>query len=603
MGLALERTVSGMVLVDVLGLPAAQRSLPILSSPMSPLDVAGWVSLCSIPLAIATALTTLIGVRVLAADTRTSQILLLAAWPAALAAVAEPSAFAGALVAVGTLVLAAAIVAAAHSHRRWWRTLLWAAFLGALSLSTHATVRALSEAPTVFAAPVPVRDMPLPKSALQTKEALGDTTTADLVSDVPAPSRVILITVDTTRADHLSIYGYGRNTTPCLAAVADREGIVFERAYASSPWTRPSTASLMTSLSPQDHGVERKRQAIAMSVPTLAGALHADGFRTAAFVANGHAGASVNLHSGFEEFWETPRLVAGAIRTRALEWISLHADDRAFLYLHFIDPHADYAPLGRFREAFTDPDYDGSITGRFNSVRRFVSTTRQMPPRDLSHLVGLYDGEIAYTDHQLGRLFDALRDRGLWDDTLVILLSDHGEEFEDHLSLGHCHSLYEELIRIPLLVKLPGGRPAGFRPRVQERARIVDIAPTILQLTRSPMPATFEGESLIDAMRGPVADRDAYARTLGCEAELPLMEVIRHDRFKLVRRGGSREELYDLVADSGETHSLVEEQPALLDAMRARLEALTAETPVAEPVTRELSAQERDQLRALGYVE
>ncbi|NNE18643.1 MAG: sulfatase [Myxococcales bacterium] len=500
------------------------------------------------------------------------------------------------------MALAGLLVAAIERRRSWVISILGIVSVALLSLGAYSTVRALSVAPIPHATSPPVTGMPAAKRWVRKKAVLGTTVVLDPVPDVSKARQIVLITLDTARADHFSLYGYERNTTPHLAAMASNEGIVFERAYASSPWTRPSTVSLMTSLSPQSHGVESPSQAIGAGVPTLAAALYADGFRTAALVTNGHAGLSANVHSGFEEFWQVQRFVAGAMKVLALDWIALHADEPFFLYLHFIDPHADYKPPYDFENTFTDPAYDGNLTGRFDEMRSFISKERQLPPEDLAHVVGLYNGEIAYTDRQLGLFFDALSERGLWDGLLVIILADHGEEFEDHGGLGHCRTLYEELVRMPLLVKLPGGRPTSFAARVQERVRIIDVSPTILQLAGSPMPEAFRGKSLIDPMRGLAPDRDAYVRTRGCDGRLPLKEALLHERFKIIRSADGATELYDLAADPYERRDLASDEPELLNRMRDRLDELTVETKTTRPAVKTLSATERAQLRALGYL-
>jgi arylsulfatase A-like enzyme len=599
---ALAQSSVGVAFVDMLDSAQAHRFLPVFSAPVDSVQSAGWLVLCSIPLVCVTVLTTLISERILALGARGARIIVLAAWPATLGAFAAPTSSASTFAAVCTLVLAGLVITAIEIRHSWFIPILSLVSVALLSLVAYSTVHALSVAPTPPVTSPPTTGMPAANAWVRGKAVLGTTITLDPVPDVPEAKQIILITLDTTRADHLALYGYDRNTTPHLAAMASKEGIAFERAYASSPWTRPSTASLMTSLSPKSHGVESPRHAIGSGVPTLAAALRADGFRTAALVANVYAGLSLNLHSGFEEFWQTPGFVVGSIKVLALDWISLHASQPFFLYLHLIDPHADYKPPGGFEEEFTDPEYDGPFTGHFEEMLSFRSKERQLPQADLGYVVGLYDGEIAYADHQLGLFFDAIRERGLWDDMLVIVLADHGEEFEDHGGVGHCRTLYEELVRMPLLVKLPGGRPTGFLARVAEHARIIDVAPTILQLAGSPMPSAFQGESLIDGMRGLPADRDVYVRTRGCDGRHPLKEAVVHDHFKLIQSAGGSTELYDLVDDPKETRDLTGDEPELVERMRSRLNELASEAKTSRPNVKAPSATETAQLRALGYL-
>lgn len=432
--------------------------------------------------------------------------------------------------------------------------------------------------------------------------------------ETPRPARVVLVAIDTLRSDHLSGYGYGRETTPRLDAMAAADGVRFEAAYASSSWTLPSMTSVLTSLHPHQHGVENRGLRLKDDVPTLAGAFAAQGWRTAAFVTHVYVTSLFGLQSGFAEFHELSidlefkegrQLRAADAARHARAWLDANGDAQAFLYLHLFDPHWDYDPPASHRGRFSDPDYRGEATGRWEHLKGFLGP-RRMPDGDLAQTIGLYDDEIAYTDAVLGDLFDELRAAGRWDDTLVVVLSDHGEEFQDHGSFHHIRTLYEEVLRVPLLLKLPGGRPAGWRAAVPERVRTLDVAPTILELAGLRVPPSFRGRSLLPLMRAPGDDRPVFARTR------------RHNRDKIAFVAGSRklithfggkarpDELYDLGADPEERRSLAAADPAQVAEMRAALDAYLDAESVAEGgavADVDLSPKVVEHLRRLGYVE
>lgn len=440
----------------------------------------------------------------------------------------------------------------------------------------------------------------------------------------PAPvprraQRVILVTIDTLRADHVSAIHPGRETTPHLDAFFEREGVVFTRAYSAAPWTLPSTTSLLTSLWPPQHGVESE-QKLSRTVPTLAAAFSSQGFYAAAFVTHIYASARFGLDSGFDEFHELsidqgfgeghqPR--AGAVRRRVRRWLEAHRDEPFFLYVHLFDPHWDYEPPPPFDRRFTDPGYRGPVDGTWHTLEPYDRPQAPMPPADLRQAIALYDGEIAYTDTELSGLFSDLRSLGLDEDTAIFVVADHGEEFKEHGRLGHQHSVYEELLRIPILFRPPGGRGADMPARVATRVRNLDVAPTALQAAGLRIPPSFEGESLyplLGAAAGSDArrDRPVYARvhrgTLHHTALILGSE-------KVIRDGhghGARLRLFDLAADPAERAPLGRTRPKDFSEMLDRLTAFEARLErrgQEAPTTVHLSAEEEAAIRALGYVQ
>jgi len=432
------------------------------------------------------------------------------------------------------------------------------------------------------------------------------------------PRSIILICIDTLRSDHVSFGGYQRITTPNLDALAADEGITFENAYAAASWTLPSVMSVFTSMHPPHHGVEDRGTRLSEAVTTLPERLAADGWLTAAFVTHIYVSSLFGFEQGFTEFRELSidwgykeglQLQADELNRQVVPWIAGHTDSRSFLYLHYFDPHWDYRPPPPFVGRYTDPDYSGPADGTWDHLKKFISTKHLMPEVDLQHTVDLYDGEILWTDHQLGLLFEEMKSRDLWDDSLVVIFGDHGEEFQDHGSVHHIRTLYEEVLRVPLLVKLPGGRPRGVRSRVPERVRLVDLAPTILDLVGSETSPEMEGASLVPLLTTQGPDRDVFAHTVRHAAN---KMALLSGGWKLIytyRKDAESVELFDLVRDPYERSSVHGQMPEVArdlkeeakrrfsNMLQLQKERLLSTSPV------ELTPEQEEHLRRLGYAE
>jgi arylsulfatase A-like enzyme len=281
---------------------------------------------------------------------------------------------------------------------------------------------------------------------------------------------VVLYLVDTLRADHLPLYGYARDTAPELTRLA-RDAVVFDRAIASSSWTKPSVASLFTSLRPREHGCVQFYTPLSLDLVTLAERLQDRGYATGAVVANTLVlGKDMHFDQGFSYFAApaAPHRAADVVDA-GLAFLDARAGQPALLYLHTMDAHTPYAPPPPF-DAMFGPERGGRPAAEPSDYRS---------PGDLARIVGQYDGAVAYGDRELGRFLDGLRARGLYDQALVVFLADHGEELLDHGGWVHGHQLYDELVRVPLVVKYPGGRGAGRR--VASLVELVDVLPTVLK--------------------------------------------------------------------------------------------------------------------------
>jgi arylsulfatase A-like enzyme len=427
---------------------------------------------------------------------------------------------------------------------------------------------------------------------------------ATLPACAPAPDspgrqpNVLLITIDTLRADHVGCYGYDRETTPNLDALAD-SSVRYANVLSTSSWTLPAHASLFTGLYPAEHGVQIPRAALPPSAPTLQGLLGERGYET--FAATSHV--YLGDRWGFDRDWKffdgsmgphsAHRPVANAIVSGALRWLEqLKEPERPFfIWLHIFDPHWDYSPPPPFDTIF-DPGYTGRMTGRYNSLKPFIRALAEGPqpelsPRDLEHLLALYDGEIRYVDHELGPLFEALREREMFDSTLIAVTSDHGEEFMEHGSLeGHQWTLHDEVVRVPLMIKYPDDRDAG---------RVVDDPVSIVGL-----PGV-----ILDAL-GLVHDWRSFSQPspllLDLIAHEELQVGIVEDRFKLLRFTDGREVLF---ADRAELEDASEAHPDVAARLSRRLDELLPSLerlPDAGLERLPLDSKEREQLKSLGYV-
>lgn len=394
---------------------------------------------------------------------------------------------------------------------------------------------------------------------------------------------VLLISIDTLRADHVGCYGYPRDTTPNLDAVA-RQGTRFAQHISNTSWTLPSHLSLLTGLPETVHGVESDARALDPARETLAEVLSRHGYRTAGFFSGPYLSPAYGFAQGFERYesvmglslpadvpddWNElapeDRVQAAVTRSnlertgeellsRATAFLGEERDDPFFLFLHFFDCHWDYVPPEPYWRRY-DPDYDGDL----DPTRIFANPRMRpgMPEEDLEHVIARYDGEIRYTDEIVGRVLSELERLGLADDTLLVITADHGEEFFDHGRFGHRFALFDESLRVPLVVRFPGRVPEGLV--VEEQTSVADVMPTILELCGVPRPAEVRGMSLVSLLRGDpepaLLCRPVTGRLARAGEESASQRFARTNDWKLIAaRAGEAEVLYyfDLRADPHE---------------------------------------------------
>ena len=403
---------------------------------------------------------------------------------------------------------------------------------------------------------------------------------------------VILITLDTLRADHVGLYGYERATTPNLDRFAE-EAVVFERAFAQASSTRPSHQSLFQS---------RPASAAERNGLALAQVLAESGFRTAAFTGGGNISSKLGFAQGFEIYEESDTGLAGSL-PKAASWIREHRQERFFLFLHTYDIHLPYDPPEPHASMFTE-SYDGPIRGdntretlrRVRHLDRHTDDVAELDARDRERVVALYDGGIHYTDAQLAHFFILMNELDLDRDTLVIFISDHGEEFWDHGSAIHSHTLYRELLHVPLLIRAPGMTPT----RVATTIPLMDLAPSILELLEVPLPAQFQGRSFSGLIAGTeTGDRPVISeqRSLKSWMEYP---------WKLIRGESADDlQLFNLADDPLEQTNLADPRSDIAERLGAKLDARIAGNTAREVLELEPGIDDPEhmkRLRALGYI-
>jgi arylsulfatase A-like enzyme len=419
------------------------------------------------------------------------------------------------------------------------------------------------------------------------------------------PQRVVLISVDTLRADHLGGYGYGRPTSPGIDALA-REGVLFEDVSAPSPWTLPSHASLLTGLYPSRHGLKAHDRYLPSTVPTLAALLGRAGFVTAGVVNSYNLGPRFGLDRGFQEFLYVEEAAdqvepSTRITEQAMAWLRQHRDRRLFLFVHYYDVHSDYRSRPRYEEQFVAP-YRGVADGTTAQLMAYREGRVRLEGRDAAHLIDLYDAGLRQMDDELQRLFAFLRDEKLLDDTLLILTSDHGEEFLERGGVLHGRTQFQEVMRVPLVMRGPG-LPAGRR--VAAPVSLLDVMPTLLRRAEAEVPSGLDGEDLAVSWRGEdgrLGERYLFGEADHNNAEPDITRAVRHRSYKLhFNRLTGQRELFDLARDPGERADRAGFEPAVTSELMARLERFMQIRGEAAPPSR-LTPEEIEKLRSLGYL-
>jgi arylsulfatase A-like enzyme len=459
------------------------------------------------------------------------------------------------------------------------------------------------------------------------------------------PHGVIVIQADTLRPDHLDAYGYTRPTAPVVKRLA-AEGVLFRNYTAQATWTKVSTTSLMTSLYPSSHGVVNFSDHLPAAANTMAESFRTAGYATLSFSSVLFTGQFTNLHQGFEELHEDASVSARGSSKTAREfvdrfgaWLEAHPDTPFFTYLHVFDPHDPYEPNRPYDTTWADPAHKDEHQRQLTEVRKVIQEPLLrlfgMPSRDdlkkagfdpqkfVDHDKDWYDGSIRGMDVEIGRLMETLRQIGVDRQTLVVFLSDHGEEFHDHGRMFHGQTVYGELTQVPLIARWPAGLAAGRV--VDEVVQSIDVMPTLLELSHIQPPPGLQGQSFVPLLLADAAGRSWTKRPAISEKNLtdprggaapPPHDTesyaIVDGTWKLVHntvrpRGEPEFELYDFVHDPLNMNDVAganpEVVPRLAKALAGWKEMVSAARlkPDTE-AAKTLTPEQLQRLRSLGYV-
>ncbi len=482
-------------------------------------------------------------------------------------------------------------------------------------------------------------------------------TASKLVPGNKTPQGIILIVADTLRSDHLNPWGYERETAPTLSALAGR-GALFLDNIAQATWTKVSVPTILTSLYPSSHRVKDMADRLPAPAVTLAEVFRDAGYATVSYSSVPFSGKLTSLHQGFEELHErgsVPESDYGSKSARPYvdrlsAWLGAHRDEPFFAFLHVFDPHSPFEPRRPYHATWSDPALREQHDKNVEQVKKFIDgpgRNRVMPKLKevvasgvdreqlMGYFKGWYDGSILGMDAEIARLMERLRAMGLDDKTLLVFTSDHGEGFHDHGLMWHGQTVYGELTNVPLMFHGPSFLPEGLV--IRETVQNIDIMPTVLELSGLAAPENIQGQSLTGLM--------AAARDLGGEAESGLAEAaanygwqprgafieknlteqtggprplntesfaVIHGDWKLIHNTvrieeGPEYELFNHTEDPLDQDNLAEQQPEILEKLKARLEerlALARASPLPEADSTEgMSDEELQRLRSLGYIQ
>ncbi len=419
---------------------------------------------------------------------------------------------------------------------------------------------------------------------------------------------VVLVVVDTLRADRLGCYGYDTDTSPSIDELAGHSHL-FEHAYATAPWTTPSVASIFTGRYPRSVGITEREAVLGAEWVTLAELFKRRGYRTKGIVSHLLLDERLGFARGFDMFnaREAGRgrsyVSSPGVTEKAIRFVDRQGDGPFFLFVHYFDPHYDYVMHAVLN---TYPDYRGRLLSddvKISNLRK-LSKERELSQSDRRYLEALYDSEVRFTDHNVGLLLDALKQRGLYDDAMIVFTADHGEELGTAPDgwVGHTKRLSQEMIRVPLMIKMPGQKRGR---RVHTPVSLVNLTPTLAKAVGMPIPAAVQGWPV------EIGNEEASARPVFAETRREAsLDMVVSGRWKLVYdREKQEHRLFDVVAAPGAHEDVSREHPeivAALEVERARWDAAQEEASpkreaedLREPV---FSEEEEKRLRELGYL-
>ncbi|MBI4221149.1 MAG: sulfatase [Planctomycetes bacterium] len=431
------------------------------------------------------------------------------------------------------------------------------------------------------------------------------------VTKTPQPS-LLLITIDTLRADRLPFYGYKRNTAPFLGKLAEH-GIVFTNAYSTSSWTVPAATSLVTGVYPSSHGITRgsikkahvyRQERIPRKLPNLPEQLQALGYRTYAVTANTHLMKDLGFGRGFDRYDCIGFCTAEKVNRAFLDWKQEIESQNSpvFVWLHYFDPHIPYIGRQPWLNRYQSDETEGECT-TIGSVSRPVKLgqiLQKKGPRILALIQSHYDSEINYCDEHIKKLFQEFPSLEQY---AVVFTADHGEEFMEHDKLGHGRNLYNNTVRIPLFVRIPGKTSTTTSKDV---VSLIDVAPTLLAIAGGKAPLSWQGRALINQKGRVSSMKERYVLTQLNNGIVSPMKALIGSNWKLIVNDKTQaKELYNLMDDPAERKNLTTLQPEKTRHQSETLQKLVLTLPPAPKAKKNkpLQKDKEEMLRSLGYIQ
>ncbi|KPJ58763.1 MAG: hypothetical protein AMJ42_02670 [Deltaproteobacteria bacterium DG_8] len=443
---------------------------------------------------------------------------------------------------------------------------------------------------------------------------------------------IIFILIDTLRPDHLGCYGYLRNTSSQIDSLANH-GIVFKNTISQSPWTKPSIASLFTSTLPSTHGVtwRGRNKTLPKSMLTLAEVLKQNGYKTVAFSDNPHITKCNGFDQGFDTFIENYDWLKGnaePLTNKVLNWFRENYQKKYFIYIHYLDPHDPYNAPGIYHDIFLNKkviDVSNTVkrgntyvlNGEYHLDRRMkeklksisnpdypLPTPLHISKKELNYLIDLYDGEIRYVDYQVGRIISVLKELKIYDKTTIIISSDHGEEFLEHGMFRHGYHLYDEIIKVPLIIISPHFNKTPLK--IETPVNLIDLMPTVLDLLGIPSTSGMKGKSLI-----PLINQDERVESLSISETSwkgSSAQTLRLANWKYINDiRNERTELFNLGEDSGERNNLHLKESKRAKKLSCLLSDIISKayhvTEKSKGKDTQLENKQLEKLKSLGYIQ
>ncbi|MHA1395732.1 MAG: sulfatase [Promethearchaeota archaeon] len=440
----------------------------------------------------------------------------------------------------------------------------------------------------------------------------------DINSKTKDNSNIILIVIDALRADHLSCYGYKRQTSPHIDAFS-KNGVIFKNCRAQASWTKPSVTSILTSLFPSMHHVNLFISKVPDELNTLQEILQKSGYITYAYVANAHLKSEFNFNQGFDfydDYLIRDKVYYIALRNlpilkkltgrrfdctdkdniklankRILPWLEKYKDENFFIYIHYMDPHSPYSPISPYKHLFSYSKND-----------------------KISKDIALYDEEIRFTDDYLGKLFEKLKQLGIYDKTMIIITADHGEAFGEHNDYEHGHTIYEEQLKVPLIIRFPRLIPKN--KLIENPVKSIDIMPSILDMLNISSDVEFEGSSFFPLICNNSREQN-YDRYILVEENFNndyiLEGLIYQNRWKYIftektklrdLKTSGQEELFDLIDDPRELKNLIRNKSEIVKTMKSKLKFYRnhCKKRSISSTNTKLDFKTKQQLKSLGYI-